>query len=312
MSTSSVTRGAVLLAEGDRLVVTRYAGLADAASGEPSSARTRFQIASISKNMTATAVLLLAGRGALDVTDPVDRWVPGCPPAWRSITLHHLLTHTSGLGHWEDHPGVDLAAPADPDDLVAAFAAVPPLFAPGTAWRYSSPGYVLLARAVERAADRPYREFLAEEVFAPHGMTGSFAGSGAGHDDVAVGHSGDRPVPSWDLDTVSMGTGDVWCTAGDLLAWLDGWRDARLLDPALLARMTTAHAPTGSAATGYGYGCFVGPLAGERAVHHSGHNAGFKAFAAWLPDSGRRLVLLTNDDEYPVDSAGMERLLTTD
>ncbi|WP_433348131.1 serine hydrolase domain-containing protein [Micromonospora sp. CA-111912] len=312
MSTPSLLRGMVLLAQGDRRAVEQATGLADDATGQPCSGRTRFQIASISKNMAAAAVLLLAERERLDVHDPVDRWVPNCPPAWRPITLHHLLTHTSGLGHWAEYPLLDLAGAIDPDELLAAFRAVPPLFDPGAGWHYSSPGYVLLARAVERAADRPYRDFLAEEVFAPLGMTGSFAGSGAGHADVATGHSGGRPVHSWDLDTVSMGAGDVWCTADDLLAWLDGLRDARLLTPASVARMITAYAPTGSGPQAYGYGCFVGPLAGERSVGHSGHNLGFKAFVAWLPDSDRRLVVLTNDDEDPVAHTLTDHLLTTD
>ncbi|MER7332535.1 MULTISPECIES: serine hydrolase domain-containing protein [unclassified Micromonospora] len=298
MSTLPLTRGVLLLAQGDKLVVERVTGSADDVAGTPCSRATRFQIASISKQMTAAAVLLLAERGTLDVDDPVDRWVPRCPPEWRPVTLHHLLTHTSGLGHWSDHPMIDLGRPTDPDDLLAQFRSVPPLFTPGSRWHYSSPGYVLLAHAVERAAGRPYAEFLAKEIFTPLGMTGSFAGAPRDRDGVAVGYSAGAPVPSWDLDTVNIGAGDVWCSADDLLTWLDVPRRGRLLKPASVARMTTSVAPTGIAASGYGYGCFVGPLAGERAVYHSGDNAGFKAFAAWLPESDRRLVVLTNQDEF--------------
>lgn len=310
MSTLPLARGVVLLTRGDRLVVEQVTGSADDLSATPCSRATRFQIASVSKQMTAVAVLLLAERGALEVADPVDRWVPGCPPEWRAITLHHLLTHTSGLGHWSDHPMIDLARPTDPDELLAVFRGVPPLFAPGARWHYSSPGYVLLARAVERAADRPYAEFLAAEIFAPLGMAGSFAGAPRDRDEVAVGHAGERPVPSWDLDSVNVGAGDVWCSADDLLTWLDVPRRGRLLTPASIARMTTPHAFTGTAAGGYGYGCFVGPLAGERAIHHSGDNAGFKAFAAWLPESDRRLVLLTNQEE--IDASLIDTVLAAD
>ncbi|WFE38883.1 serine hydrolase domain-containing protein [Micromonospora sp. WMMD998] len=310
MSTFSHDRGVLLLARGDELLVDEVAGVADETSGAPCAPATRFQIASISKQMAAVAVLLLAERGALRLTDPVVRWLPDPPPAWSGITLHHLLTHTSGLGHWEEHPAVDLAAPAEPDALLAAFAAVPPLFRPGAAWHYSSPGYVLLARAVERASGRPYAEFLAEEVFVPLGMTGSFAGPGDGRPDVAVGHEGGRPVPSWDLRTVSMGAGDVWCTGADLLTWLDVPRRGRLLAPASVAALTAPHAPTGRPGEAYGYGFFVGPLAGRRAVHHSGDNGGYKAFAAWLPDSDQRLVLLTNQAE--IDPAAVTSVLDSD
>ncbi|MFG1672767.1 serine hydrolase domain-containing protein [Micromonospora sp. NPDC049282] len=310
MSIFSHDRGVLLLARGDEVLVDRVAGAADGSTGAPCTPATRFQIASISKQMAAVAVLLLAERGVLRLTDPVVRWLPDRPPTWSGITLHHLLTHTSGLGHWEEHPVVDLVAPAEPDDLLAAFAAVPPLFRPGAAWHYSSPGYVLLARAVERATGRPYAEFLAEEVFAPLGMTGSFAGPGDGRPEVAVGHEGGRPVPSWDLATVSMGAGDVWCTAADLLTWLDVPRRGRLLTPASVAAMTAPHAPTGRPGEAYGYGFFVGPLAGRRAVHHSGDNGGYKAFAAWLPASDQRLVLLTNQAE--VDPVAVTSLLSPD
>ena len=298
MSTPSPERGVLLLARGDELLVDRVAGVADETSGRRCTPATRFQIASISKQMAAVAVLLLAERGAVSLSDPVVRRLPGTPPPeWSGITLHHLLTHTSGLGHWEDYPAIDLHGPAEPDDLLDRFAALPPLFRPGAGWHYSSPGYVLLARTVERVADRPYAEFLAEEVFAPLGMTGSFAGSGEGRPDVATGHEGGRPVPSWDLETVSMGAGDVWCTGADLLTWLDVPRRGRLLAPASVAAMTAPHAPTGRPDEAYGYGFFVGPLAGRRALHHSGDNGGYKAFAAWLPDSDERLVLLTNQAE---------------
>ncbi|MFC0028438.1 serine hydrolase domain-containing protein [Micromonospora chaiyaphumensis] len=296
MPKPSLDRGVLLLAQGDEILMSRVTGAADAATASPCTSATRFQIASISKQMAAVAVLLLAERGALRLDDPIGRWLPDPPAAWSGITPHHLLTHTSGLGHWEEYPMIDLAAPAEPDKLLAVFAGVPPLFAPGAGWHYSSPGYVLLARAVERAAGRPYAAFLAEEVFGPLGMTGSFAGGAAGRDDVATGHEGGRPVPSWDLDTVSMGAGDVWCTGADLLTWLDVPRRGRLLGPSA-AVLTAPHAPTGRPGEAYGYGFFVGPLGGERAVHHSGDNGGYKALAAWFPDSDRRLVVLTNQAE---------------
>ncbi|MFI7429199.1 serine hydrolase domain-containing protein [Micromonospora sp. NPDC049836] len=310
MSTFSLDRGVLLLARGDELLVDEVTGVADEATGAPCGRATRFQIASISKQMAAVAVLLLAERGVLRLTDPVVRWLPDPPPAWSGITLHHLLTHSSGLGHWPEYPAVDLVEPADPDALLAAFAAVPPLFRPGAGWHYSSPGYVLLARAVERAAGRSYPEFLAEEVFAPLGMAGSFAGPGDGRPDVAVGHERGRPVPSWDLATVSMGAGDVWCTGADLLTWLDVPRRGRLLTPASVAAMTAPQVPTVRAGEAYGYGFFVGSLAGRRAVHHSGDNGGYKAFAAWLPDSDQRLVLLTNQAE--VDPVAVLSMLGTD
>lgn len=299
MSELPASQGAIVILRGDRVVVERHSGAADAGAGVACSPRTRYQIASISKQMTAAAVLLLARRGALALDDSIDRWVGGCPDSWRGITLHHLLTHTSGLGHWPEHPMIDLIRWRDPAELLADFRAVPPLFAPGQGWHYSSPGYVLLAHVVQRAADEPYRDFLNRRVFAPLGMERSFAGNPDGRDDVAVGYAGGRPVPSYELDSVGMGAGDVWSTAGDMVAWIDGLRAGRLLEASDVELMFTAHAAArgGPEQRAYGYGWFVGELAGEECLHHSGHNDGFKAFAAWLPASDRRVVVLANRDE---------------
>ncbi|WP_199736987.1 serine hydrolase domain-containing protein [Micromonospora solifontis] len=266
---------------------------------EGCTAGTRFQIASVSKQFTAVAVLLLAQRGALDLEDRVGRWFGGSPRGWRDLTLHQLLTHTSGIGHWDDYPEIDLARPVDWDELLATFHRRPPLFAPGARWHYSSPAYVLLAQVAQRVADRPYARLLDEEVFAPSGLERTFAGSPAGRDDIAPGHGPDgRPVPSWELDVVGMGAGDVWSTTGDLLAWLEVLRAGRLLDEPYRTLMLTARAPTGRGPRedGYGYGWFTGTLAGEPWFHHSGQNAGFLSFAGCLPASRRRIVLLTNSE----------------
>jgi CubicO group peptidase (beta-lactamase class C family) len=110
---------------------------------------------------------------------------------------------------------------------------------------------------------------------------------------------GTAPVASYELDSVSMGAGDVWSTTGDLLAWVDGLRAGRLLTEASTRLMFAEQAATGGdpQARGYGYGWFVGSVAGEPWLHHSGDNDGFKAFVAWLPRSDRRIVILSNQDD---------------
>lgn len=299
MHLTRTVQGSVLVVQGDTVLVEESHGIADARTGSPCSSRTRFQIASISKQFTAAAVLLLAERGALTLEDRLPRWIDGCPPWWRDITLHHLLAHTSGIGHWHDYPEIDLSTRVGPDDLRATFAGGSPLFGPGDGWHYCSPGYVLLAGVVQRAAGQPYREVLADRVFAPMGMERTFAGTPAdGTADLAQGYDGDQPVGSWELDVVGMGAGDVWSTVEDMRAWLDGLRAGRLLDAAAQRLMFAQHARTelDRKSAGYGYGWFLGSLAGERARQHSGDNAGFKGYVAWLPESDRRIVVLSNQD----------------
>ncbi|MGW4461628.1 serine hydrolase domain-containing protein [Micromonospora sp. NPDC004704] len=292
-------RGSILVTRGDTVLTQVNSGYADTATGTPNSRQTRYQLASISKQITAAAVLLLAERHALTLDDRIDRWIGGCPQSWGPITLHQLLVHTSGLGHWKDYPTIDLTAGMAPDDLIAVFQQAGPLFEPGTGWHYSSPGYVLLAHVVQRAADRPYRDFLTGEIFTPLGMDRTFAGAPGDRADVARGHAADRPVPPFELDSVGMGAGDVWSTVDDMRTWLDALPAGRLLGPESLRLTFTEHAATvhGPELRSYGYGWFIGSVNGERWRQHSGDNAGFKAFAAWLPDSDRRLVILSNQDE---------------
>jgi CubicO group peptidase (beta-lactamase class C family) len=272
---------------------------------------TRYQLASVSKQFTAAAVLVLAEDGTLGLDDTVGRRLDGCPGEWRDITLHHLLTHTSGLGHWHDYPMIDLAAWVEPGELLETFHRVPLRYAPGTGWSYSSPAYVLLAHVVERAAGTPYRTFLADRIFGPLGLSRTFAGAAHGRPDLAQGHDASgKPVPTWELDVVGMGAGDVWSTARDLLTWLDALEDGRLLGEPYRTLMLTQRAPTGGGprSSGYGYGVFVGELDGERWWHHDGQNAGFISFTATIPGRRRRIVVLT-DTETP-DASFVEPLLT--
>ncbi|MBV1855231.1 beta-lactamase family protein [Catellatospora sp. NEAU-YM18] len=295
---------------GTLLAMKDDAVLADVVAAGHTS-RTRFQIASVSKQFTAVAVLLLAQRGLLRLDNRVDRWIDDCPPSWDGITLHHLLAHTSGLGHWDEYPMIDLFRPVPPAELLAAFRQVEPMFAAGDGWHYSSPGYVLLAHVVARAADRPYRDVLAQEIFGPLGLADTFAGSPGDRPAVARGHGADgEPLPSYELDVVGMGAGDIWSTTGDLLRWLDGLRTGRLLDARHRDLMLTEHAATGQEpdSRGYGYGCFLGSFGDEAWFHHTGGNSGFRSFAACLPASNRRIVVLS--DSEATNMAVLNELLT--
>nr|WP_244161775.1 serine hydrolase domain-containing protein [Micromonospora eburnea] len=272
---------------------------------------TRYQLASVSKQFTAAAALLLVENGRLALDDPVGRWIDGCPEEWRDITLHHLLTHTSGLGHWDDYPMIDLARRLEPGELLKTFHRVPLRYPPGKGWSYSSPGYVLLAHVVERAADTPYRVFLADRIFDHLGLTRTFAGAPGGRPNLALGHDAEgQPLPTWELDVLGMGTGDVWSTAKDVLAWLDALQGGQLLSEPYRTLMLTEQARTGKGSddSGYGYGVFVGELNGRRWWHHSGHNAGYKAFVGCIPDLGRRIVVLSNTEA--TDTSTIAPLLT--
>jgi CubicO group peptidase (beta-lactamase class C family) len=248
-------------------------------------------------------VLLLAERGVLSVTDPVGRWLTDCPASWDAVTLHHLLSHTAGLVHWDHLPQLDLTAAIPAAHELRLFREADLLSTPGARFSYSSPGFVLLAHIVQRASGQPYASFLARELFAPAGMTATFAGNGTGLPGLANGHTAGAPVTSYELDVVGMGAGDIWSTPGDLARWDRALASGEVLGEAALAAMLTAYAPVGDddagviGTGGYGYGWYLGSVhGGHRMVYHTGGNAGFRSLNAWFPDDDVRVIMFTNEE----------------
>ena len=227
-----------------------------------------------------------------------------------AITGRHLLTHTSGLGHLDDFPALDRYRPIEPAQQLSIFQQQPLLSAPGSRYRYSSPGYVLLAWIVEKASGQPYASFLADRVFAPLGMHTASAGDPPGGTGMARGYHAGEPVPSFELATMGIGAGDIWCTAADLLRWDEAIARGELLPAGLREAMLTPHALTGSATTregwsftGYGYGWQIGTVDGRRAYFHTGDNSGYLAVNAWLPDEQITLAVLANDQATDIFQA---------
>ena len=287
-------------------------GLADAGSGARCTPRTPFQIASVSKQFAAAAVMLLAESGAVELHEPVTRWLPGCPPQWRQVTLHHLLTHTAGVRHWGEAPGFQPSQPMDPGERLTLIQQAPLLTEPGTRWLYSSPGYLLVGLIVERASGRPYPDFLTGRILSPLALASTTVGAMPPGAVTARGHRNGQPVPSWDLSAMA-GTGDICSTAGDLARYTTALHSGELLTADSLRLMCTPHALTGGgqsggggwlASDGYGYGHYIGTIGGQAAYFHPGDNPGYLSFAGWIPGDAVSAVILANDE-----AADLEDLL---
>lgn len=283
-------------------------GVADPMTGEAVSPATRFQIASISKGFTAAAVLRLVEEGRLSLDWTIERWFEHAPSVWSKITVHQLLTHTSGLGHWDDYK-IDPAVPIEAAAEIELFTSLH-LFPPGTGWAYSSPGYVLLAQIIEHASGRAYHDFLATEVIERAGLASSFAGNANGRPNVAKGLEGGEPVESFELDVVNAGAGDVWCTADDLVLWNERAATGRVLSPAATTLFMDGHAPVPESDRAYGYGWVVGPFEGRPAIFHQGGNRGFRAISLWFPDEQLSVVVLSNEGQTDPDALAVELLAT--
>ena len=292
--------GAVLATRGSTILYEAYGDTADPVTGTRCEPGTRFQIASVSKQFAAAAALLLVEDGALRLTDCVTDWLEGCPANWADITLHHLLTHTSGLPHWDAIPRFDVGAPPSREETVACVMRLLPMTGgPGRVWRYSSPGYVLAALVIERASRRAYGDFLRERIFLPLGLASTSVGPAPSRD-VARGHRHGRIRDVEDLSRMP-GTGDVWTTARDLAHWARAVERGKLLAPESLRLMFTAHSQLHIecpplTATGCGYGVFLGDLAGRPAHFHDGDNTGYQSLLIRLPEPDVGIVVLANEE----------------
>jgi CubicO group peptidase (beta-lactamase class C family) len=280
-------------------------GLASAEAGVPCTSATRFQLCSVSKQFTATAAMLLVESGRLHLREPIARWLPEGPPQWRQVTLHQLLSHTAGVPHWLEDPGLDPAEPMRISERLEVIKATPLRTEPGAQWHYSSPGFLLAGLIVERASGQLYREFLTERILSPLKLNRTTMGRAPG--DAARGYKDGQPVPPWDLDAMP-GTGDLWSTTGDLTRFTAALHSGELVAASSLRAMCTAHAALDDdddgeprlTTTGYGYGMFTGTFAGHAACYHPGDNPGYQSFACWIPDLAASIVILVNDEAVSV------------
>ncbi|HET8692950.1 MAG TPA: serine hydrolase domain-containing protein [Steroidobacteraceae bacterium] len=293
-----VPGAALLVVRDGRDLVRRGLGLADLDACEPVTPATNFRLASLTKQFTAAAVLLLAEDGRLRLDDPARRWLPSLPPAAAGIRIRHLLSHTSGLVDYEDLMAPGATAQLADADVLALLEGEPRLlFPPGSAWRYSNGGYALLALVVERAAGRPFADFLRERIFRPLGMAGTLAYR-AGLDTVprrAFGHGGEPGA--WRRDdqgptTAVLGDGGVYSSIDDLRQWDAALYDARLLSGESRRLAFAPATRSDDPAVQYGFGWRI---TGD-CLWHSGETVGFRNVILRFP--GRRLtvVLLTNRD----------------
>jgi CubicO group peptidase (beta-lactamase class C family) len=308
--------GSVMVTKAGSILADLAGGLADVENGIACTTLTRFQVASVSKQFAATAVMLVVESGDLDLNDPVDRWLPRASSQWRKVTMHHILSHTAGIPHWREAPGLDPAEPMSIGERLACIQAAPLHTEPGTQWHYSSPAYLLAGFIVERVTGQPYRDFLATQILSPLRLTQTAVGTvplGA-----ALGYKAAQPVKPFDLNTMP-GTGDIWSTSSDLTKFVAALHQGELVSPSSLRTMSTAHTGIEDhdegdprlTTTGYGYGMYTGIFGRHAALYHSGDNPGYKSMACWLPDQAASIVILLNDEATDITSLLRQLLALT-
>ncbi len=291
----------------DRIVYARGYGMADLNQHVPIDPSTVFYIASTSKQFTAMSVALLAEDGKLSLDDPIRKWIPELPAYADRITIHNLLHHTSGvrdyLGLWaiSGRSFADEVPQEVALDLIARQRALD--FEPGSQYSYSNSGYLLLAELVQRVSGKSLRDFAAERIFVPLGMT-----STQFHDDNtrivdrrAEGYQpkGDGTFSIVRTSFALVGDGGLLTSVNDLLKW-----DANFYHnvlgrggPALISQVTTPMAVplAGGRPQRYAFGLMPGTYRGLSIVEHGGAFIGFRAQLLRVPSEHLSVAILCND-----------------
>jgi CubicO group peptidase (beta-lactamase class C family) len=305
----------VLVALDGKVLYRKAFGLANLEERTPVTTATNFRLASVTKQFTATAVLLLAERGELSLDDPLTRFFPGFAKAAHGVKVRHLLGHTSGLLDYEDLIPAGTTKPLKDKDVLDLVGKQDRLyFAPGSQFRYSNTGYALLALIVEKVSGRSFAQFLKENIFDPLGMAGTVAYE-EGISKVArraYGYSeksGEKGEKSGERDgrfertdqsltSSVLGDGGIYSSVEDLWRWDQALYGTRLLPAKTLAMTFQAGTPTSDQpGSGYGYGWYVASHRGTRKVWHYGETIGFSTYLARYPDKRLTIIMLTNRND---------------
>lgn len=293
--------GAVLVAHGDDLVYANAFGMADLGSGRANTLDTPINLGSINKMFTAIAIAQLQAAGKLDWHDTVGRHLPDFPNKTirDRVTIHQLLTHTSGVGsYWNE------AHDARKDELdsqqafLDTFIDQPLLFEPGQGIEYSNGGPVILGLIIEALSGSDYYEYVREHIYQPAGMRNADhyrrdnldAGFAAGYVMTDEGWRDNRQ----DLSVRGSAAGGGYASARDLHAFSRALMNERLLTRAQLDVLWEAHIQPGP--IGYGYLFSVGNTSGRRWIGHNGGAPGISAEFLYYPDDGLVIIVLANQD----------------
>ena len=293
---------AVIVVKNGKTLLRKGYGLADVELGVKVEPDMVFRLGSITKQFTAAAILLLAERGKLSLSDDMTKFFPDYPAKGRVVTVEHLLTHTSGIKSYTSLPAwlsmwrKDMTV----SELIDLFKNEPPDFAPGEQWAYNNSGYILLGAIIEKVSGQTYEQFLRQNIFEPLGMTHTFYGSAT--------RVIPRRVPGYsktkdglqNAEYLSMtqpyAAGSLLSTVDDLALWDAALYTEKLLRQASLQRAWTPYVLKDGTPTGYGFGWSKWQYEGHTVVEHGGGINGFTTMVVRFPDDRVYVAVLTNRD----------------
>lgn len=290
---------AVAVVKGGKVVKLKGYGVANLELGVPVTTKTAFEIGSVTKQMTAAAILLLAEDGKLGLDDKISKYLGGTPDSWKDVTIRQLVTHTSGVPSYTRlGDGFELFRHNTADEFIKLLASFPVDFRPGEKYSYSNSGYNLLGFIIEKASGKKYWAFMRERIFLPLGMTHTFdrdpvniiPNRANGYELSENGEYEGRDANLTDL----FSAGTIVSTIEDLVKWDAAWRGDKLLKKSSKLEAWKSFTLNDGGVSEYGFGWNVGKFRGRTRVGHSGSTAGFNSNIQRFIDDDVSVIILTN------------------
>jgi D-alanyl-D-alanine carboxypeptidase len=280
-----------------KIVHLKGYGLASVEFGVPVTSETVFEIGSVTKQITAGAIMLLVEDGKVSLDEKVSAYIPNTPAGWQDVTVRHLLNHTSGIPSYTVLGGFGLSLRMTRDDFVGKFTDLPLDFEPGTRYAYNNSGYNLLGYIIEAQSGMPYWKFLDERIYKPLGIKTAgdrdpkfiIRNRATGYEFIDGSLTG-RDGSLTDL----FAAGAIVMSIEDLVKWERSLRDASLLKKESLEEMWTPLRFNDGREHPYGLGFRLSPIRGTRLVAHSGQTAGFGTSLSRFADDDLTVIAITN------------------
>jgi CubicO group peptidase (beta-lactamase class C family) len=309
--------GTVLLGRGGEVLLAKGYGLANHELGVPNKPETKFRLGSITKQFTATAILQLQEQGKLRVGDSIAKYLPSAPPAWNGITIHHLLTHTSGIPSYTDGESYRermWERTGSPLSFIRRFQDRPLQFDPGTRFRYSNSGYFLLGVIMEQITGMRYQDYLRKNIFEPLQMADTgYDWPGTILKERASGYSKSEAGQLINAEYLDMGqpyaAGSLYSTVLDLYKWDRALYTTKVLSAKSIADAFRPNPLEWADGIQYGYGWGISRVHGRTAVGHGGGINGFSTVIWRAIEADAVVIILSNhDDAGNVGKSGKELL----
>jgi CubicO group peptidase (beta-lactamase class C family) len=291
--------GVVLVAKDGKAIFEKSYGYSNKEAGTPNRINTQFRIASLTKSFTAVSILQLESRGMLKTTDPITKYIKDFPNGDK-ITIHNLLTHSSGIA---DHLKLtDTTKPITMEAFINLMKKQELTFTPGTKYKYSNTGYMVLAYILEKVAKESYITYFQDHIFKPVGMSHTFLRK-IDAKQFATGYENMKKVTEKDDESQLAGYGDIISTVDDMLKYDNAIHNGRLLPSKEIDKMETGYidsAKGGIFKYGYGWNIADNPISfGRPMIEHNGNLPGFKCeLVDFIKDRVTVIILSNNNGKW--------------